>query len=343
MQITNKRYLLIFGVLATSIYLFAWQILLSPTYRQNPDIVSAAITFDMTLTVALLYYFMVIRKRKSSPIQLVPVLIISTILASVVLPNDQERFLGWIKYGLVFSEFFVITYLAIKIRDVSSAFQKIAGVFDFIERLNMALFKVLCNKSAADIISSELSMFYYAFTFNKQAIEADSSAQTFTYHKQNGYSALFWVFIFLVIVEGIVIHLILSRWSFSAAIILGVLNLYALVFLLADYSAIRKRPIQITEDMLMLRSGLRWRADIPLVAIAEIELSPIEKEERDRDMLDCSLFSSPDIVVHLNGSIRAKGIYGFKKDFSKVSFNVDELRKFTRLLNTKLSPRTSSS
>lgn len=336
MQITNRGYYISFGLLTAFIYLAAWQILTSSTYMENPDIISAAITFDMTITVALLYYFMVVHKRKTSPIQLVPVLIISTILASFVLPNDQEYFLDWIKYSLIFTEFFVIAYLVIKIRDISSVYQKQTGVYDFTERLNMAVSKVLNSKFAANVISSELSMFYYAVTFNRNSHEAEPSTELFTYHKQNGYSTIFWVILFLVIVEGAGIHLIVSRWSYSTAIILGILNIYAFIFLLADFSAIKKKPIQISTDKLLFRMGLRWKADMPIANIAEIELNPIEKEEKDRDLFDCSTFGSPDIIIHFTKPMVANGIYGFKKNFSKIAFNIDDKSAFVLSLNNKL-------
>ena len=73
-----------------------------------------------------------------------------------------------------------------------------------------------------------------------------------------------------LVAETIALHFLVARWSEVAAWVLTGVSVYGAVWLVGDYRACVARRIEVTEESLRLRLGLRWEAEIPYSAIAEI-------------------------------------------------------------------------
>lgn len=121
-------------------------------------------------------------------------------------------------------------------------------------------------------------------------------------------------FTILVIVETLVLHLLLLRYSLLLALAVSLLSLSALVWLIGDYVALGSRTSTITDESLMLRVGWRATAQIPL----KLLVSAISPSWRDlpngpnRSYLNVSRPAEPNVLltfsdpvmIHLPGGLR---------------------------------------
>ena len=90
-----------FGAFLLSIYAAAILILHSQLFAQNPELGAFAITLDLTLSVPLLYYLLVIRRTPVPPITLLPVVTLSLLGAFLLLPPKHQNYLSVTKYGFL--------------------------------------------------------------------------------------------------------------------------------------------------------------------------------------------------------------------------------------------------
>ncbi|HYO79285.1 MAG TPA: hypothetical protein VE010_22665, partial [Thermoanaerobaculia bacterium] len=70
----------------------------SRLFAANPDVAAWGVTFDLTISVPLLYWFFVVRGGHAKPITLAPVFIAGTFLAALLLPSGQQQFVRHLQF-----------------------------------------------------------------------------------------------------------------------------------------------------------------------------------------------------------------------------------------------------
>jgi len=204
-KITNSD-LLIFGTLLF-IILASVFLALSPLMEQYPDL-AIGITYDLTLTAPLLY-FLFIRKKKIPKITIVPLFILGVILATMLLPEDRHYHLDLVKtYALPGIELAVLSMIFYKVGKTIKAFKKNSRkIDDFYLVFKESAIEVLGNSKFCKFITTEIAMIYYGlFSWKRKTL----SENQFTNYKDNGTMPLLWAFIFIVLVETTVFHILLQ-------------------------------------------------------------------------------------------------------------------------------------
>lgn len=314
----------------------------SSYYAENRSLLALAITCDLTLLVPLLYSFWA-RRNRVAAITVIPVFVLSLLIASLIIPRPQQQYLDFIKFSLVPIEIFAAGYLVIKIRRVRRHYRMHkAGVFDFLETLRASLLATLGRHRATEILTTELSVLYYAFFSWRTEREVPENTETFTYHQKCGYPGVVALFVFLIMIETFALHLLLSRFSPVLAWVFSGLSVYALVFLLGDFIAVKKRPLYFSEDAFVLRLGLRWRATLPLSQIASWEKARRTCTGEKSLRLEAVLFGSPNFIIRLRRPVTAFGLYGLKKNFAVLFLCLDDPTAFEKILQTRIGGRVPS-
>jgi len=77
-----------------------------------------------------------------------------------------------------------------------------------------------------------------------------------------------------IVIETIGIHWWLHEKSMVLSILLLILNVYSVLFFIADIQAVRLNPIYATNDALYLSLGLMKRTTIRFANIEKIEKDP---------------------------------------------------------------------
>lgn len=320
---------LILLIIATSICL-AFSSLLSI----YPEL-AVGVTYDLALTAPLFYLFF-IRKTKIPKTSAVPLFVGGLILASYLIPAENQFHLSIIKsWILPVVEISVLAYIGIKTYKIYTSYKLAKNKnSDILKILNEACESLFGIPVLAKVAAFEFAVIYYAFVSWKKPIQNEF---TFSYHKASGKIALYMAIIFILSIETLVLHILVARWNVILAWILTVTSVYLLIQIFAHSKAVYQRPIEIIGEKLFIRYGLFGGAIIHLSNIEKIEFST-SKNEDNKDVKQVSLVGD---LEQFNTHIYLKkqeifcGFYGSKCKFKTLLLFIDDKEKFKQIIERR--------
>jgi hypothetical protein len=164
-------------------------------------------------------------------------------------------------------------------------------------------------------------VFYYAFASWKK-----QQPTGITLYKKTSYIAFNVMIIHAIVLESLGFHWWLHSKAPIVSIILLLLNVYGLIFLIADMRAMQLNPIQLQQSGFYISRGLYRRTYIDYRDIEEVivntELKPFK---------GCAEFiaqdfetASPQIVLKMKRPQQVDMLYGFKKCYQYVGISCDD-------------------
>jgi hypothetical protein len=280
----------------------------------HADIAAWGVTFDLTLTIPLVWYFVVVRSGAARPMTLAPVFVVCMMLAAFVVPRGQQQFLHDLRYLSAPLEIVTLIFLArrlAKVRDVESATRAMFG-----------------NSRVADFVASEVSILWYAlFCWRTKAPE-----EGFTVHQRNGWGTIAACIVAMIGFESIGVHLLVQQWSTTAAWVVTALDIYGALWIIGDYHALRLRPTYAADGILHLRYGLRWNAEIPLDEIESIDDVHGEAEWKRKNVLKMAMLDEPKYLVKLRRPVTVNGLAGIRRTIDAIAVLPDDIEAFDRTL-----------
>jgi len=331
-QLTLKRTILILGA-PVLIFSSVYFIVKSGLLNSHPSELSTALVLDLLLTSPLIYLLLIWR-TKIPKLTVVPLTILGLILGYQILPPDYHQGLDNFKtWVLPIIEISVVSFIIYKVRKIRKKF-KDDSALDFYDRLILATSQELPPKIAI-AMSTEIAGIYFAF-FHWRKVEPKENE--FTYHKNNGTPALFFVMILIVGIEVFAMHLWIGQYSVIAAWILTIFSIYSAFQLLAFGKSLSKRPYYLTPNKLVLRYGILASAEIEYNEIEAIEFSPldIELSEETKTLSPIGLTDTHNILIKLKSAKKINSIYGFKKEVKNLLIHVDEKERFMNSINSEI-------
>jgi hypothetical protein len=339
---------LLFLALAGGIYTAALL-----TFARGSELASPldlGLALDLAITVPLLAYLLPVR-RAGWPYLVVPVLMLAGVatvrkLAPAGLPLPEFAFVA-VMLGLACAVLVGgVARVARVWRGGAGGARGVAGANgvdleasaapDPLERLQLAAREVVPVALVADLIAHELAMIYYALLAWRAAPAAPRGARAFSYHRRAGYGAVVFAIVLLCVAEGAAVHLLVSLWSPAVAWVLTILTLYGALWFVADYRASVLRPVLVTADALVVRTGVRWTAVVPRARIVAVHLArPDTRQRVDGRVLHATLVGTPSLWIELSEPVRASGPYGVAREARWLALGVDEAAE----LAISLSPR----
>ncbi|MEO1052469.1 MAG: hypothetical protein AAFX87_17690 [Bacteroidota bacterium] len=305
----------------------------SSWFQSNPSELALGITFDLTLTIPIVYLIL-IWKKDIPKITAVPFYIAGLIVASYVIPTQHQQALSQIKQWVVpVVELGVFLFVVLKMRSLRIRFKaQQKTIPDFFSAMKEASMEILPGK-VGSFFAMEISTFYYGFfNWKKPAIKANQ----FTYHKESGSVALLYVVMLLVVVETAIIHLLVEQWSDLAAWILTGISVYSGLQVFGMARSMDKRPISLEDDHIHLKYGILAEAAIQYDNIADVELSVKDLDEEDKSVRKLSplgQLESHNVLIHLKEEDTIHGLYGMKKTCKTLALHVDDKDEFAKQLN----------
>jgi hypothetical protein len=328
----------IFIFFAFSILLIGLSYLIANSYliNSNPEVIYAGITFDITISIPLVYYL--IARRKRLPKMLIIPLFLTTLLAaSFIIPRNYQQFLDLIKFIVFPIELLLMFIIIFKTKKIIKEFNRVklkkAPHFSLI--LRDSLVKIIKNKKLSEVLTSEISLIYFGL-IAWRTVRPDYNFN-FTSYKKIGYGSVIGVIAFLSFLETIVLHLILLKLSSLFAWVIFGLNLYGIVFLFADLNATRRQPLYITKKKVYISAGIRWRSIIPIKDIKSVELKHKEFRNEKQLLRALTLLGMPNLIICLKRIHEAEGLYGIRKKFNKIVLNLDEPETFKQIIDDKIA------
>ena len=325
-----------FGLALTLIYLAAVFVAVQVPHFEQPDLLAAALTLDLTVFVPSLYYGLLVRRKGWPAITVVPVFLLSLLAASFVVPADHQGLLTVLKYLVAPAELLLLGYLGLTVVRTTRRFRDHTASNDILERLRQSLYDVLKVRLAAEMIASEIGLFYYALFSWRARAAAAVKHQAFSYHKKSGYGSVVAGILVAMLIEVIALHALLWMWNPALAWVMTALGLYGFIWLLGDWRAVYLRPVSVEKDTLVVRIGLRWTVRLPFAAIASVR--PVERQAPSRKTpgyLEAVLLGKPQYLIMLNTDIVAQGLYGMRKTITALGLAVDDTEAFEAALKQR--------
>ncbi|MCF7560402.1 hypothetical protein L3X39_07115 [Sabulilitoribacter multivorans] len=324
--INISKNLIIFGVPLLIIGLMVL-IVNSSIFKINPTVLSIGVTFDLLLTVPLMY-LLLIRKTNIPKTTVIPLLILSIIICTLILPTENQYYLNLFKtWVLPIVEISVLSYVIYNVRKGIKRYKlNKTDSFDFFTTLKQTCYELLPKGIVMPIVT-EIAVFYYGFIYWKKRYLKNNE---FSYHKNSGTIALLLAIILIVAVETFVLHILLIKWSSIAAWILTFLSIYSGIQILGFLKSILKRPISIERNKLYLRYGIMTETTIDLRDIDTIEISSkdIELNKDTRKLSILGALESHNIIIHLKKENELIGLYGIKRKYKNIALYIDDKIKF---------------
>ncbi|MFT6205750.1 MAG: hypothetical protein ACJAZY_002607 [Spirosomataceae bacterium] len=266
-----------------------------------------------------------VRKVGVVKVSLAGVLILSIIAANFLLPEGSKTYLSYVEIFAGIVELSVIALLVVNIRKVRKEYLSVSeNSSDFVRNLRQSFSVVISSPLLLNVITSEAAMFRYGLFFFEGKQEIDKESLVFTTWERSGFGSMMGVFLAVSIIETIALHLLLQSWSVVAAWVLTGISIYTAIFIVAYWSSVLKRPILFKNDVLHLRIGILWNAEIRKDTISSV--SRIRNFEKDSSTLNIgtSVFEEPNVLIELNKETSIDGLYGFKKQINRVALYVDK-------------------
>ncbi len=322
------------------IFIACYFITLTEKFKSNNALLSTAILIDL-IVIAPLIYFLVIRKSNVAKLTVTRVFIAGILVAGFILKPHSNYFFDVIKTWISpFIEAFVIFFIGRKFYTANKKAKAVNNNIDFLAHCQAVMKQVVGNEKIGNMLSSEISVLYYAFISRKDK-RIDYQTK-FTSYKENSITTVLWVILFIFLIETAGVHILLHLWNTTIAWIFTGLSLYTCIQLYAHIKAVKARPVIINGDSFDIHNGLAGDAYIQFDNIEKFELS--KKIPKDRNAVKIALIKgleNHNVVVYLKTTIQVTKIFGIKKHTDTVLFFVDKPNEFSTALTSRLKSNGS--
>ncbi|MGH7556236.1 MAG: hypothetical protein ACREMD_00345 [Gemmatimonadota bacterium] len=295
------------------------------------SVVAVGLTLDMTVVVPLAFYLLVIRRRNLPITMLAPVLVLSVLAASQVLPEDHHQLLRVLEVLVVPMELGLLAWIGWHAaRALRKARRDEAA--DPLEQLRHAAFELVPNDRVAAVFASEIGVFYYAFGAWQARPHVPPGMFAITQHRRSGHAGIVLAFLLVMSAEGFAVHVLLLTWSALAAWIFTIGTAYGALWLIADYRATVLRPILVSDDCILIRAGFRCTLRVPRARLVEVGR---QKPKFGKESFNLTLLGTPTRWLTLSEPRLAQGPYGLHRRVRAIGIRPDEAEDFDRLLDCR--------
>ncbi|WP_338752691.1 beta-carotene 15,15'-monooxygenase [Bacillus sp. FJAT-52991] len=294
--------------------------------------------FDLVIMLPLL--FMLYRKKFSVKTAIL-LSAAGCILARFLIPNHLLEPFVAITWAGMAAEAALITFELILIVTFVRYMPKIVrkvkmSALPVIFSFPQAIDQYVKNNPIIHVICSEAMMFYYAFFSWKK-----TPPTGITLYKNSSYVAFQIMMIHAIIIETLGLHWWLHDKAMVISIILLVLNIYSVIFFLADIQAIRLNPIYINKGSMFLSLGLLKRAEIQFEDIECIIEDPVILESKlPKDTIDFIVrdFEKvyPDMILKMKKPVRVTLFMGIQKEYAKIAIRSDNPTQLKTMILNKM-------
>ncbi|WP_182812926.1 hypothetical protein [Bacillus sp. ME78] len=319
-----------------------------PIVPAAPKEVVLGSLLDCMFVIPIITYFFIIRKRYSLT-YIVPVVIAGYIFARFIIPSDYLQDFSYVSYIIVAGEIafvclelFLLYKIVRKLPTIIKKYKEYKSEYSsFSYAIDAAFDATMKRNKLIDIIVTECKLIYYAFLSWREKVP--EGEYVYSYHKKTGAIGVYIMIIHATLIESIGFHYLLHQWNPVIARILLILNVYAMIYFIAEIQAMRKNPLNVTEEQVIIQIGLGKKIVIPFTQIDNIafykgdELLTAKEGKQVLDATVMEFIKEPaTFEITLKEPVKAQLLYGFSKTVSRVHLNVDEERKFYDAVKEKL-------
>lgn len=310
MILTKPRRVPLFATLAAVALTIEWLVVHSAAGMQT-HLIPHAVLIDLVLVLPSVFYLLVLRPERRPLLEAAPLATLGSVVAAVLLAGRQEAS-GLVLWVGILAELAVFVLLWQKLSAAARQFKAAGGSDDPILRLEAL------PEHWLRVVGLELIVLYYAFV-SRRRVATEPGA--FSYTEKSGLGGLLFALGFVTIVEGLVVHFLLSQWRPVAGWVFTALHIYTLLWLRAAYQAACLRPIVVRNGTLLFRFSLLWSAEVPLEKLLSIE--PLKSMPDDKAVLRAAFGDDPQLLLTFSEPITVKGLFGRQRQITQLALYVD--------------------
>ncbi|BAO74315.1 hypothetical protein [Winogradskyella sp. PG-2] len=160
----------------------------------------------------------------------------------------------------------------------------------------------------------------------------------FSYHKDSGTIGLLIALLFLIVIETVAFHLLLSRWNTIVAWVLTGISIYSGIQILGFLKSMLKRPIVIEDNLLYLKYGIMNETTISIEDFESVELftKDIELNEITRKLSLLGNLEGHNLVLKFKNEQILNGLYGIKRTYKVLALHIDKKKEFKKNIESLL-------
>jgi hypothetical protein len=259
----------------------------SSAFARSPTLGALGVTFDLTVTVSAIYYWLVVRRNVCSKMTLLPVFLVGLTVSSLLFSDVRYSTLEPLWMLAVPLEVVAIVMVLRRVNRLRRQFAEAdATESDPLERFEHAARSIYGDNRVIDVIVAEMSVFYYALLSWRTAATVPPGNAAITCYKNSSWTTVLGTLLFLVVLEGTIAHVVIREWSVIAAWCWSVCDVYAMLWLIADYRALVLRPMLVADGHLLVRFGMRWVGMVAFDNVrAAVPFSELKRTPRGKDYL----------------------------------------------------------
>lgn len=327
--VTTKTFLFVF--LTALLICVEMSITQTARFSQHSSAISVGILFDLVFIASGLFYWLVARPLGMAHSRTFFFALLMLRIALFILPTTFPLRNQFWPLLLGVAEAACLLIAGWRIRSLVQTYRQLRPLTDAETAWRGSLASVF-GKTVAEIIHSETITLYYALLGWRLQSDVPTGAFPLTTHRQSGYIALIIGILIVGLIEGMGLHLLLTRWNPSIAFWVTLVSAYGLLFFIADGVATVKRPSYLTSTHLYLRLGVRWWGIIPRSAISSAVFIS-DKPAKEIDQLNAALLTAPNVLLTFTKPIFLMGLYGRQKRVTRLTFFVDNRPAFVQLIS----------
>ncbi len=322
MDVARRHPLVAFLALAGAVVLASRTAVAAPAFGRRPDALAFAVAFDLTVTLSAAAWLTLVRSGAFSRATVAVVFVAGASLAAAILPPGHRTWAHRVALLAGPVEAALLAFVAVRVRRVVAAARRFGRTAPPEDALAGALREALGAPRLAEAIAAEGTALLFALGSWRAAPLVPSGAIAFSAHRKIGMGAVVAALSLASVGEILAVHLLLALWSARAAWVATALSAYSLLWLVGDARAVALRPALLFGDRLVVRTGIRWRATVPLAAIDRIcEGSSRRGHEGARSL---SPLGPPRLWLHLSGPIEVEGLLGIRRRTACIGLRVDD-------------------
>ncbi|WP_199868433.1 hypothetical protein [Virgibacillus senegalensis] len=315
------------------------------------DMVGLCTALDLVIILPLVLYFFGFKKRVSWLV-LCAFIFWGLLLANWMIPSEADAYLSYftqsvivLEAGVILIELMLFIMVVKKFPLLLADYRKEKDVhYHFLLSFSAAIQRTFSFKNerlnkfqfALRILATDIAAVYYSlFSWRKThpAME-HGKGHSFTFHKDGGYLGVFIMLVHAMLLEIIAVHIMVAQYSHTAAWLVTGLDIYALLFIIADYQAIRLSPVMLDSKGIHFQKGIRQYGFVSWEKVSGINENEksVKEVSQDRKSISLALHGLEKepipYVIQLTEPVQIRQIFGFKKTIESLYVKMDEGRKF---------------
>ena len=290
-----------------------------------------AVPFDLMVFVPAVFYLLVVRRYRLSPLLVLPVIWLGGLVSLQFAAPGKPSLLAPLGLCAVGVELGIAAREVLRlVRRSRTAKASSDNPLDWFSDAFSALVR---NERVARMAALECVMWYYASASWRRAPHMPHGYRAFSSHRQSGYVAAVGVMLVLIAVETVAAHLLAARFSVAVACVLTALSLYTILWMVAEARAVVLNPLLVDDVELVARWGMLVCERIPLDRIARVGSQ--DPAVPKRELLNLAAMGGQALWIELAEPLEVRGLTGKPRLVRAIKTTPDDAAAFKDALRPR--------